>query len=65
MKAKIKALTGKIVRLEYKINGYDHSIHGIVGELLDKRFRFFLLSGGSEIKIRFKNVTNIELINKS
>ena len=62
MKAKIKALTGKMVKLDYKVNGYDHSIHGIVGELLDKRFRFFLLSGGSEIKIRLENMVNIELI---
>lgn len=62
MKSKIKALTGRITKVDYKINGCNQSAHGIVGELFDKRFRFFLLSGGSEIKIRFENVDNIELI---
>ena len=61
MKAKIKALQGKMCRLDYKVNGYDHSICGKVKEVLRINF-VFLVNGAMNVKIKIKNVTNIKEI---
>jgi len=59
MKAKIKALTGKMVRLNYKVNGYDHSMCGKVGKIFRINFVFFV-NGGNKIKVRIENVTSVK-----
>ena len=59
MKTKVKALQGKICRINYKINGYDHSICGVIEKLNKTRF---ILNGEKEVHIRYENVTKIELI---
>lgn len=58
MKSKIKALKGKMSRLEYFTNGYKHSIHGTVKSLFIVCFNF-QVNGGKEIKIRFENCDKI------
>jgi len=61
MKAKIKALTGKMCRLDYKINGCYHSFCGKVGRLKTVRF-VFLRTDGRSINVRFDDVTDIKQI---
>ena len=61
MKAKIKALKGEMVILQWKLNGCNHTVAGKVKKLQEVKFDF-LINGESVRKIRYDSVTNIELI---
>ena len=61
MKAKIKALTGKTVRLRWSHNGWDHKVTGVIGKLYDKEFDF-KINGNMVTKVKYDNVTDVELI---
>jgi len=61
MKAKIKALKGKTVRLFWHNNGWHHNAVGVIGKLKIVQFAF-TINGSLKINIRFENVTDIELI---
>jgi len=61
MKAKIKSLKDEMVRLNYKVNGYDHSICGKVKKLYRVQLDF-KMNAGMLLKIRYEYVTNIKLI---
>jgi len=62
MKQKIETLTGKMCRIKYRINGYPHELYGIIEKSHEEKFLLFLVNGGKEIKIQFKNITDIEEI---
>jgi len=61
MKAKVKALTGKTVRLFWSKNGWDHKVAGVIGKLYDTEFDF-RINGSMIIKVKYDRVTNVELI---
>jgi len=60
MDKKIKALTGKMCRIKYRINGYPHELYGIIEKSHEEKFLLFLVNGGKEIKIQFINITDIK-----
>lgn len=61
MKAKIKALKGKTVRLFWHKNGYPHDAVGVIKEVKIVQFTF-KINGNLLIKVRFENATNVEEI---
>ena len=61
MKAKIKALTGKTVRLFWHKNGWHHNAVGVIGKAKIVRFAF-TINGNLKINIRFDNVTDFKEI---
>ena len=61
MKAKIKALRGKMVRLYWGTNRNPHNTVGVIMKL--RRVQFdFKRNGEKVISIRFDNVTDIKEI---
>ena len=61
MKQKINSYKDKLVRLNWQINGYDHSMIGKIKKIYRVQFDF-LLSSGMKIKVRFEKIKGIELI---
>ena len=61
MKAKIKALTGKTVRLRWGKNGCTPNVAGVIGKIHDKDFDF-RINGSTVVKVKFTNVTDVEEI---
>ena len=61
MKPKIKALTGKTVRLSWGTNGNPHNAVGIIKKLWKVQFDF-LMNDEMKMKIRYKVVTDVKLI---
>ena len=61
MKAKIKALTGKTVRLWWNENGWYHNIVGVIGKIYDKEFNF-KMNDEKIFKVKYINVTDFKEI---
>ena len=61
MKAKIKALQGKTVRLRWSHNGWDHKVVGVIGKLYETEFDF-KINGSTVTKRKYDRVTDVEEI---
>ena len=61
MKAKIKALTGKTVRLFWNENGWYHNFVGVIGKIREKQFNF-KINDEMIFRVKYINTTNFKLI---
>ena len=61
MKAKIKALTGKTVRLFWNENGWYHNFVGVIGKIGEIQFNF-KINDEMIFKVKYINATDFKLI---
>jgi len=60
-KKELKKYTGKLCKLSWKLNGYDHQVHGLIKEVSKGRI-VFLISGETKVNLKSRWIYKITLL---
>ena len=58
-KKELKKYTGKLCKLSWKLNGYDHQVHGTIEKVTKDRI-VFLVSGETKVNLASKWIYDVK-----